>query len=60
MEKTMTRAKHALSIVEGAQRVRSSKKQENILSLRSLRLGARKFLEVVLSKISKRKNLKED
>jgi hypothetical protein len=60
MEKAMTRAKHVLSQVEGAQRVPSSEKQENILSLRSWRLGARKFLEVVLSNISKRKNLKED
>jgi hypothetical protein len=51
--KEMTRAKHALSNkVEGTQSTPSSEKQENIFSLRSWRLGARKFLEVVLSNIS--------
>jgi hypothetical protein len=42
--KEMTRAK--------TQSTPSSEKQENILSLRSWRLGARKFLELVLSNIS--------
>jgi hypothetical protein len=43
VNKEMTRAK--------TQSTPSSEKQENIFSLRSWRLGARKFLEVVLSNI---------
>jgi hypothetical protein len=45
--KEMIRAKHVLSQAEGTQSTPSSEKQENFFSLRSWRLGARKFLEVV-------------
>jgi hypothetical protein len=45
----VTRAKHALSDLEGTQRTPSFEKQEDI----ALRLGAMKFPKVVLLSISK-------
>jgi hypothetical protein len=51
-QKEMTPAKHVLSQAEGTQSAPSSEKQKNIFTLRPWRLGARKFLEVLLSNIS--------
>jgi hypothetical protein len=52
LQKEMTRAKHVLSKTEGTQSTPSSEKQKNNFSLRPWRLGARKFLEALLSNIS--------
>jgi hypothetical protein len=48
--KEMTRAKHALSDVEGTQSTPSSEKKK-IFYFAPLRLGARIFVEVVFSSI---------
>jgi hypothetical protein len=47
----MTRAKHALSLAEGAQSAPSSENVENILNFAPLRLGGINLPAVILSNI---------